>query len=155
MTPTIQPASTALDAWTREVVQWHFDPDTGTPFWLERAKTLDFDPRRDIQTYADLDRFGSFEDEWLRGGPVRRWVPKAYASKPICTFETGGSTGVPKSRINWMDFRIDYEQFSDTLPDEFFHDTLDVINDPVEGAVGQRHHLDALEFAGTLERQQF
>jgi phenylacetate-coenzyme A ligase PaaK-like adenylate-forming protein len=110
----------ALDAWTREVVQWHFDPATGTPFWLERAKLLDFDPRRDIQVYADLDRFGFFEDEWLRGGPVRRWVPKAYASKPICTFETGGSTGVPKSRINWMDFRIDYEQFSDTLPDQFF-----------------------------------
>ncbi len=109
-----------LDAWTREVVAWHFDPATGTPFWLERAKSLDFDPRREIQTYADLDRFGFFEDEWLRGGPVRRWVPKAYADKPICTFETGGSTGVPKSRINYNDFRIDYEQFSDTLPDESF-----------------------------------
>jgi hypothetical protein len=51
---------------------------------------------------------------------VRRWVPKAYANKPIYTFETGGSTGVPKSRININDFRIDYEMFSDTLPDEHF-----------------------------------
>src|ERR1043166_5111101 len=126
VTPTIQDRidtkspRTVLDAWTREVVQWHFDPETGTPFWLERAKTLDFDPRREIQTYDDLDRLGLFQDEWLRGGPVRRWVPKAYAGKPICTFETGGSTGVPKSRINYQDFRIDYEQFSNTLPDEFF-----------------------------------
>ena len=121
MTPTIQPAvATNLDAWTREVVHWHFSPETGTPFWLDRAKSLDFDPLRDIHTYNDLDKFGFFEDEWLRGGPVRRWVPKAYANKPIFTFETGGSTGVPKSRIAHEDFRIDYEAFSDTLPDEFF-----------------------------------
>ena len=56
----------------------------------------------------------SFDDEWLRGGPVRRWVPRAYADRPISVFETGGSTGVPKSRINIDDFRIDYEAFSDT-----------------------------------------
>lgn len=74
----------------------------------------------EIQTYSDLDKFGDFQDEWLRGGPVRRWVPKAYSNKPIYTFETGGSTGVPKSRIAIEDFRIDYELFSDTLPDEFF-----------------------------------
>ena len=57
---------------------------------------------------------------WLRGGPVRRWVPRAYSDQPICTFETGGSTGVPKSRININDFRIDYEIFSRNLPDEYF-----------------------------------
>ena len=101
-------------------MQWHFNPETGTPFWLDFAKKLDWDPRKEIQTYADLDRFGFFQDEWLRGGPVRRWVPKAYADRPIYTFETGGSTGVPKSRINIDDFRIDYEMFSDTLPDEHF-----------------------------------
>src|SRR5688572_25014065 len=109
-----------LDAHVREIVQWHFSPETGTPFWLEFAKGLDWDPRTAIQTYKDLDRFGFFKDEWLRGGPVRRWVPKAYANKPIYTFETGGSTGIPKSRINIDDFRIDYEMYSDTLPDEFF-----------------------------------
>ncbi len=110
----------ALDAWVREVVQWHFDPETGTPFWLEYARKLDWDPRQEIKTYDDLDKFGFFQDEWLRGGPVRRWVPKAYAHKPIYVFETGGSTGVPKTRINIDDFRIDYEMFSATLPDEYF-----------------------------------
>jgi phenylacetate-coenzyme A ligase PaaK-like adenylate-forming protein len=109
-----------LDAHVRETVRWHFSPDTGTPFWLDFARQLDWDPRTEIQTYADLDRFGFFQDEWLRGGPVRRGVPKAHASKPIYVFETGGSTGVPKSRINIEDFRIDYEQFSDTLPDDAF-----------------------------------
>ncbi|MCI0525593.1 MAG: hypothetical protein L0Y75_10060, partial [Acidobacteria bacterium] len=109
-----------LDAHVREIVQWHFNPKTGTPFWLEQAKSLDFDPRKDIQNYDDLGKFGFFQDEALRGGPVRRWVPKGLAGKPIYTFETGGSTGVPKSRIASEDFRIDYEMFSETLPDEYF-----------------------------------
>ncbi|MFN3324336.1 MAG: hypothetical protein ACK5AZ_12630 [Bryobacteraceae bacterium] len=109
-----------LDAWVREVVQWHFDPETGCPFWLDFASKLDWDPRKEIQTYDDLDKFGPFQDEWLRGGPVRQWVPKGYADKPVYVFETGGSTGVPKARIAMDDFRIDYELFSATLPDDAF-----------------------------------
>jgi hypothetical protein len=70
-------ARAALDAWTREIVQWHFNPETGCPFWLDYAAKLDWDPRTEIGGYDDLDRFGFFQDEWLRGGPVRRWVPKA------------------------------------------------------------------------------
>jgi hypothetical protein len=105
-----------LDAHVRDIVEWHFDPATGTPFWLERAATLGFDPRRDIGGYADLARFGHFEDEWLRGGPIRRWVPRGLVGRPVSVFETGGSTGLPKSRINVEDFRIDYEQLSERLP---------------------------------------
>jgi phenylacetate-coenzyme A ligase PaaK-like adenylate-forming protein len=109
-----------LDAWVREVVAWHFDPKSGTPFWLDWAKQRGFDPRKAVKGYADLDKFGFFEDEWLRGGPVRRFVPKGYAKRPISIFETGGSTGVPKARISIDDFRIDYEMFSDTLPEAYF-----------------------------------
>jgi hypothetical protein len=47
-------------------------------------------------------------------------VPKGYAGRPVSIFETGGSTGVPKSRINIDDFRTDYEMFSQTLPDWAF-----------------------------------
>jgi hypothetical protein len=113
-------ARDALDRWTREIVRWHFDPETGCPFWLEYAKRLDWDPRDAVRGYDDLAKFDAFQDEWLRGGPVRRWVPKALANRPISIFETGGSTGVPKSRINIDDFRVDYEWFSDTLPDWAF-----------------------------------
>ena len=121
MTQTkVEQARAARDAWTRELMSWHFDPATGCPFWLQRAAHFDFDPRRDVQSYDDLSRFGFFEDEWLRGGPVRRWVPKAFEGRPAHVFETGGSTGVPKSRVNVEDFRLDYEAFSDTLPEEFF-----------------------------------
>ncbi len=120
MQTKITAARDALDAQVREIVGWHFDPETGCPFWLDYASKLDWDPRSEIQTFADLARFGFFEDEWLRGGPVQRWIPKGYAGRPVYTFETGGSTGVPKSRISIEDFRLDYEAFSATLPDEFF-----------------------------------
>ena len=113
-------AKDALDSQIREVVQWHFSPDTGTPFWLEKAKTYKFNPLKDVQCFDDLKLFGFFEDEWLRGGPVERWIPKGLRSKAWYVFETGGTTGVPKSRVVADDFRIDYEMFSDTLPEKFF-----------------------------------
>ncbi len=114
------PALPPLDDWVREVVDWHFDPATGCPFWLDFAKTAGWDPRREVRSFADLAKFPEFQDEWLRGGPVQRWIPKGLAGKPIYVFETGGTTGVPKTRISSDDFRIDYELFSETLPDEFF-----------------------------------
>jgi phenylacetate-coenzyme A ligase PaaK-like adenylate-forming protein len=120
MTLTPQQAREKLDAHVREIVRWHFDPKTGTPFWLERVKGLGFDPCKDVHGFDDLKKFGLFEDEWMRGGPVRRWVPKAYHDKPVFVFETGGTTGIPKSRVVVDDFRIDYELFSETLPDKFF-----------------------------------
>ena len=113
-------AQKELDARTVEIVQWHFNPETGSPFWLEKASEFDFDPASDVTCFDDLKKFPLFEDEWLRGGPVRRWLPKAYADRPAYVFETGGTTGIPKSRVVVDDFRIDYEMFSETLPDESF-----------------------------------
>ena len=117
---TAATARERLDAWTREMVAWHFDPASGCPFWLDYAERLDWDPRQEIGGFDDLKRFGLFEDDWLRGGPVRRWVPGGLADRPVYVFETGGSTGVPKSRINIEDFRTDYSMFSETLSDESF-----------------------------------
>ncbi|MFV1969081.1 MAG: hypothetical protein ACC628_26975 [Pirellulaceae bacterium] len=129
---TVEPASSpdladrqrqareALDAHTCDMVQWHFHEETGCPFWLQKKSELKFDPLTEIKGFDDLKKFPLFEDAWLRGGPVRRWVPKAYADKPVYVFETGGTTGVPKSRAVVDDFRIDYELFSGTLPDQYF-----------------------------------
>ncbi|MGH9318996.1 MAG: hypothetical protein ACRD21_18965 [Vicinamibacteria bacterium] len=116
----ITEAKAKLDAHVREIVRWHFDRETGAPFWLEFATKLPFDPREEIHGFDDLRKFPIFEDGWLRGGPVRRWVPKAYQDRPIFVFETGGTTGIPKSRVSIDDFRLDYELFSETLPDEHF-----------------------------------
>jgi phenylacetate-coenzyme A ligase PaaK-like adenylate-forming protein len=109
-----------LDAHAVETVQWHFHESTGCPFWLEKKGELGFDPLTEVRCYEDLKKFPEFQDEWLRGGPVRRWVPKALADKPVYVFETGGTTGIPKSRVAVDDFRTDYSLFSETLPDQYF-----------------------------------
>ncbi len=120
LTASTAEARQRLDVHTCEIVRWHFHPSTGCPFWLERAGALEFDPLTDIRGFDDLKKFEPFQDEWLRGGPVRRWVPKAYEEEPVYVFETGGTTGIPKSRVVLNDFRIDYELFSETLPDAYF-----------------------------------
>ena len=116
----VKDARAKLDAHAYEIVQWHFHDSTGCPFWLEKKAELKFDPLKEVKTFDDLKKFPLFEDEWLRGGPVRRWVPQPFADKPLFVFETGGTTGIPKSRVVVEDHRIDYEVFSDTLPDEYF-----------------------------------
>lgn len=116
----VKAARERLDAHVRELVAWHFDPTTGCPFWLAWAEDRGIDPRDEVEGFDDLRLFGHFQDEWLRGGPVRRWIPKGLAGEPAYVFETGGTTGVPKSRVNLRDFQIDYEMFSDRLSDETF-----------------------------------
>jgi hypothetical protein len=116
----IKAANEALDAHVRETIAWHFNPDTGCEFWLNWAQKHRVDPRQSVRSFADLKLFGHFEDEWLRGGPVRRWLPKGLAGKPMYVFETGGSTGVPKSRLQIDDWKIDYQNFSTTLSDKSF-----------------------------------
>jgi phenylacetate-coenzyme A ligase PaaK-like adenylate-forming protein len=116
----VRDAKEQLDAHVRDIIQWHFSPETGCPFWLEFASTLDWNPRKEVRYFEDLRKFPPFQDEWLRGGPVRRWVPRGLAGMPAFVFETGGTTGVPKTRVAIEDFRIDYELFSSTLPEKYF-----------------------------------
>ena len=111
----------ALDAWVREVVAWHFDPATGSPFWLDYAKKLGWDPReRDHALRRPAAVRSRSRTSGCAAVPCSAGCPKGCAGKPVFVFETGGTTGVPKTRINCEDFRIDYEIFSTTLPDEHF-----------------------------------
>lgn len=116
----LRAAKDRLDEHVCKTIHWHFSPETGCKFWLEKAQTLKFNPLKEVKSFVDLQKFDPFEDEWLRGGPVSRWVPKGIQGKPLYVFETGGTTGIPKSRTSWRDWQIDYELFSETLPDEHF-----------------------------------
>jgi phenylacetate-coenzyme A ligase PaaK-like adenylate-forming protein len=118
MTPT--EASAALDAHVRAIVAWHFSPETGSPHWLEWAHGAGFDPLRAVRGFADLLRFPHFDGELLRTVKPERWVPKPYRGRPFTIFETGGTTGIPKQRIGWDDYKVDYEAFSETLDEQAF-----------------------------------
>ncbi|MBW9122322.1 hypothetical protein JNB63_19695 [Microbacterium trichothecenolyticum] len=85
------------DEFIQAAMRWHFDPDTGSKFWLRRAESLDFDPRVDVRTFADLALFPNVTDE-LRGVPIRDLVPQGWGPRPevVSVIESGGTTGIPK-----------------------------------------------------------
>ncbi|MFJ5223299.1 phenazine antibiotic biosynthesis protein [Streptomyces sp. NPDC088400] len=95
-------------------MQWHFGPETGSPFWLERAKKLDFDPRTDVHTADDLTLFPNIVNE-LRDVRVEDLIPRGYGSFTDLygVYESGGTTGAPKRVVcmnDWMERWLAFSQ---------------------------------------------
>ena len=92
-------------AYLRTAIAWHFGADTGSPFWLRTAQSLDFDPLTEVRTFTDLRRFPNLVDE-LRNVPVEDLIPRGYGSPaPIPRiFESGGTTGAPKRTAQLPDW---------------------------------------------------
>lgn len=109
-----------LDAHLRDMIQWHFNPETGCAFWLDWAAKAGWDPRKEVTSFADINKFPHFQDDWLRDEQNERFVPKGFGDRPFNIFETGGTTGLPKQRIGWDDYKVDYEEFGDNLDDTYF-----------------------------------
>ena len=110
--PRDQPPDDAED-YLRAVIAWHFGPDTGSPYWLRRARTLDFDPVTDIRSFADLRLFPNVVDE-LRDIPVEDLSPRGYGSPaPVPrVFESGGTTGAPKRTAqlpDWLEQNVRWQ----------------------------------------------
>ena len=117
----IQEAKTQLDAHAVDIMKWHFSPETGCPFWLDWAKEAGWSPTEEITSFNDIiAKFPNFHDEWLRDMQPEIWVPNEFKGQPFNIFETGGTTGMPKQRIGWNDYKVDYSEFSDTLDDDAF-----------------------------------
>ena len=80
----IQEAAHTLDAHVAEIINWHFSPETGCPFWLDWANEQDWNPLQEVQTFDDLcQKFPNFQDEWLRDLPNKVWVPKHIKTAPL------------------------------------------------------------------------
>ena len=99
------------EEYLRAAMSWHFGGDTGSPFWLRTAKTLDFDPLADVNTLNDLRLFPNLVNE-LRTAPVEDLIPRGYGSQgsrgsqaPLPQiFESGGTTGAPKRTVQMPDW---------------------------------------------------
>ncbi len=91
MTPITKAVADRL----QRVVALHFDPELGTPYWLDRAGSLGLDPLRDIRTAEDLVRLGDMTPDDLWGRPLAEFVPRAFHSalKSFVLGQTGGTTG--------------------------------------------------------------
>jgi phenylacetate-coenzyme A ligase PaaK-like adenylate-forming protein len=89
----------------RAAMDWHFNPETGSAYWLERAKSLNFDPRKDIKSVEDLALFPNLVDE-LRNVRVEDLIPRGYGPHPdvVGIYESGGTTGAPKRVVTLGDW---------------------------------------------------
>jgi phenylacetate-coenzyme A ligase PaaK-like adenylate-forming protein len=87
--------------WLNHILGIHFDPDTGSPYWLDKANELGILPLKDIHSVSDLVLFGPMDGDALRTHPIEDFVPKRYwADRPRWVIgETGGTTGNPKTTV--------------------------------------------------------
>jgi phenylacetate-coenzyme A ligase PaaK-like adenylate-forming protein len=101
------PRATSPDpqAYLRAAMKWHFGEATGSPFWLQAARDLDFDPIADVSTFDDLRQFPNLVDG-LRDVPVEDLIPRGYGEPlPVPrVFESGGTTGAPKRTAQLPDW---------------------------------------------------
>lgn len=111
------------DEFVRAAMEWHFSPSTGSPFWLDRAASLDFDPRSDVKGHGDLALFPNVVNE-MRDVPYEDLIPRGYGDRPpiVGVYESGGTTGAPKRVVILSDW---WEQLLEEV-----HARLDVLGVP-------------------------
>lgn len=102
------------DEFIRAAMEWHFNPETGSAYWLRKAENLSFDPRADVKGMNDLALFPNIVNE-LRDVPVRDLIPRGYGAEPdiVGVYESGGTTGAPKRVIlmrDWWDAYLAWAQ---------------------------------------------
>ncbi|WP_433576563.1 phenazine antibiotic biosynthesis protein [Nocardia brasiliensis] len=103
------------DEFIRSLMRWHFSEETGSPYWLHRARTLDFDPIAEVRTFKDFTRFPNVVNEF-RDTPIEELIPRGLhgADREIAgVYESGGTTGAPKRFVmfdRWMDFALSWDE---------------------------------------------
>lgn len=92
-----------LDTWTTHIIDTHFDPESGTPYWLEWERQQGIDVRSTVDGFDTLgDVFSRFDPDVLRSLDIERFAPKGL-NKERRVYETSGTTGQPK-RVVMADY---------------------------------------------------
>jgi len=96
----------ASPEFVRRIVQTHFDPEGGTPYWLERDKRLAIQAFERVGTFDDFKRLVGFRDsseqrQYERDArflPLESFIPRSVVASGrwIWASQTGGTTGAPK-----------------------------------------------------------
>lgn len=83
----------------------HFDPDSGSPYWLDRQRQLGVDARREIRTAADLAKLGPMDEQALSLRPVEDFIPRSLQHRraELVIGETAGTLGRPKHAVHRQD----------------------------------------------------
>ncbi|MBI4880679.1 MAG: hypothetical protein HY812_13625 [Planctomycetes bacterium] len=95
------PAQDRTNAALCRAVRRHFDPQGGSPFWLERERALGLCALAEVREAADLARFGPFDREELLCRPLFDFVPRSLWRERagLVLAESGGTTGRPTRSV--------------------------------------------------------
>jgi thienamycin biosynthesis protein ThnN len=115
------------DEQVRRIVRLHLDPETGSPYWIERDRRLGTDALRRVRGWADAVELLSFRDaadqlhfeEASRRTAVENFVPRSvrHGGGFLWTAQTGGTTGAFKHGTWGARYWADILDFSDELLD--------------------------------------
>ncbi len=85
----------------RKILKIHFDPDSGTPYWLEQEKKTGINACSQIKTSGDFHLLGPMDIEQLRTRPITDFIPASARHRlpEMILSETGGTTGSPCRRV--------------------------------------------------------
>lgn len=83
----------------------HFDPKWGSPYWIEKARQLGLDARRDIGSIDDLALLGPMDAEALATRPIEDFIPRRFLDRrsELIFAETAGTLGRPQFAAHRVD----------------------------------------------------
>lgn len=86
-----------LDGYICELMELHFDPKEGTPYWLEKQEKTGINYRKEITSVDDLYKLGFANEpdgtEIMSKAPTRYFVPKKILREEMTKLIPGETTG--------------------------------------------------------------
>jgi phenylacetate-coenzyme A ligase PaaK-like adenylate-forming protein len=125
------------------MMKWHFSPDTGSPFWLEIRRSLDFDPINDIRSFTDLSLFPDISS-MLIDVTIEDLCPKGLSNSTLAgVFESGGTTGMSKRVVayeSWFKQLVGWRVKDFDIKEGLPKNTLAIVpgGPHIVGAINQR-----------------
>lgn len=95
----------------RHLMRRHFDPGSGSAFWLAIRDELDFDPVRDIRSWRDLRRFRPYTTRALAARPadlVATGSRDGRPPRPVRADGAGGGRNTVLLSAAWLDVIVDW-----------------------------------------------
>lgn len=87
------------------IIDLHFDPRFGSPYWLDKARQLGIDARKRIRTLEELTLLGPMDATALSTRPIEDFMPQPARERrsELIVAETGGTLGRPKFAVHRTD----------------------------------------------------
>ena len=92
-----------LNIHLQKIIKTHFDPLTGTPYWLNKAKTLGINPLKDVKNIEDLKIFDLLNEDDLKTTYAEHFIPQSQLNFDLYfphVYETGGTSSKPKKILD-------------------------------------------------------